>query len=140
MKGIDIMYVNNFKSWALEWYNKYRCSSKYIGTARIGQQTTVVIDTRTGKIGIAKCHKNDDFSAVTGIGIAYARLKGAEIPQEAPQIKDLPNNIYFTTMSGLKYQKIGVDIETGNIVVKNCLYPYALKFFHPNELVIPCKE
>ena len=140
MKGNDIMYVNNFKSWALEWYNKYRCSSKHIDSARIGKQTMVVIDTRTGKIGIAKCHKNDDFSAVTGIGIAYARLKGVEIPQEVPQIKDLPNNTYFTATHGSKYQKIGIDIETGNIVAKRCLYPYDLRFFFPDALAIPCEE
>lgn len=139
MKGNDIMYVRNFKKWAEEWYDKFCCSSKHIDSVRIGQKTAV-IDVRTGKVAIAKCHKDDDFSVRIGIGIAYAKLKGAEIPQEAPLIKDLPNNTYFTTISGLKYQKIGVDIETDNIVVKECYHPHNLKFFHPNELVIPYEE
>ena len=139
MKGNDIMYVRDVEKWVKEWYDKYRCSSKHIDSIRIGQKM-VVFDTRTNEFAIAKCHKNDDFSAMTGIGIAYARLKGMQIPREAPQIKNLPNNTYFTTMSGLKYQKIGVDIETDNIVVKECYHPRNLKFFHPNELVIPYEE
>ena len=142
MKGNDFMYVKDFKEWALEWFDKFHRASKYIDAVTINQKI-IVIDTRTGKTGIAKCHKEDNFSENIGIGIAYAKLKGVQIPQEMPQLKDLPNNTYFTRMSGLKYQKIGMDIETGNIIAKKCShpsYPSDLTTFFGNTLVEPCKK
>lgn len=138
MKGIDIMYVKNFNEWALEWYEKYLCASGYIGATTI-KRKTIVIDTRTNKIAIAKCHKEDRFSTYVGIGVAYARLKGVQLPQEAPQIEDLPNNTYFMARYKIEYQKIGVDIETNNIVVKNT-NTNALEILPPYELVIPCEK
>lgn len=46
------------------------------------KRMTFCISLVTGKVGIAKCHKDDLFDTNYGIGIAYCRLKGIKIKEE----------------------------------------------------------
>lgn len=46
------------------------------------RKKTFCISLVTGKVGIAKCHKDDLFDTNYGIGIAYCRLKGIKIKEE----------------------------------------------------------
>ena len=39
-----------------------------------------IYNVYTGKSGVARCRKGDTFDLTTGIAIAYARYRGAEIP------------------------------------------------------------
>lgn len=48
----------------------------------ISKGKTFCISLVTGKVGIAKCHKDDLFDTNYGIGIAYCRLKGIKIKEE----------------------------------------------------------
>ncbi len=46
------------------------------------KRMTFCISLVTGKVGIAKCRKDDLFDTNYGIGIAYCRLKGIKIKEE----------------------------------------------------------
>lgn len=42
----------------------------------------IIIDKETGKTGTAQCKKGEKFISIVGLGVAWARLKGEEIPKE----------------------------------------------------------
>lgn len=46
---------------------------------------TFCLSLRTGKVGIAKCHKEDKYDYFIGTGLAYCRLKNIKVPE---------NNLY----------------------------------------------
>lgn len=54
---------------------------------------TIIIDKKTGKTGTAQCKEGDKFSSVIGTAIAWARLKGEEIPVE--RIETTIKNLKF---------------------------------------------
>lgn len=42
---------------------------------------TFCLSLRTGKVGIAKCHKEDKYDHFIGTGLAYCRLKNIKVPE-----------------------------------------------------------
>lgn len=47
----------------------------------------IILDMETGKTGTARCKEDDEFSSIIGVGVAWARLKGEEIPMEYKTVK-----------------------------------------------------
>lgn len=96
-------FVDDFKTWALnecsEFESKRKATNIKDGMGGISgryhwhyyENKTIVLDMKTGKIGIARCKDGDKFSASIGVGVAWARLKGEEIPTERTEtaIKNL---------------------------------------------------
>ena len=63
---------------------------------------------KTGKTGTARCKKGDEFSSIIGVGIAWARLKGEEIPVEykTVRLKTLKVGDKFTIADNRNFKDI----------------------------------
>ena len=85
-------YVENFNEWALGIYDEYMRVSRpnrarwkvcrYVDKYSI---VTTLTDLKKGKCGSAKAMEKECKEKV-GIGVAWARLKGYEVPKERKKI------------------------------------------------------
>ena len=110
-------YVEDFNKWALSMYDEYMRVSQtncprwkeYRYAVKDSIRTTI-LDLKKGKSGSSRCHK-EDFSMRIGIGVAWARLRGYEVPKERKPItlKNLPNGEKFCPLFNIEtvYIKIG---------------------------------
>lgn len=101
--------VRNFKKWALKECSEFenRRKEAYVQSGMGGidgryhwhsyGNKIIILDMETGKTGIAQCREGDEFSSIIGVGVAWARLKGEEIPIECKT----------TTITKIKTLKIG---------------------------------
>jgi hypothetical protein len=102
--------VTNFKAWAEDWYWRYRkdkqnnknlfCSITGADSDNKRSRYTVVGNAKTGKIATAKRRADDNPNGKIGIGVAYARYCGVEIPVERKPVplQTLKNGEYFVTV------------------------------------------
>lgn len=69
---------------------------------------TILYDMTKGKSAFSKCHPNDVWDSKIGIAIAYARMRGKEIPKLVVYKKatELKNGDYFMFCNE-KYMFIG---------------------------------
>lgn len=44
------------------------------------ERTVIIVNKRTGKTSIARCHPNDEFCVGVGVAIAFAKWHGVQIP------------------------------------------------------------
>ena len=128
-------FVDNFKTWALNECSEFqrKRGTTYIGDG-LGSMTwryhwnfyknkTIILDMETGKVGIARCKDGDEFSASIGVGVAWAKLKGEEIPIERTEttIKNLKCGDKFMFFGGTT--KIYTFIYYYNVdSVKRCFF------------------
>lgn len=92
-------FVNNFKVWAMNECSEFEEKRKtaYIksGMGDIDWRyhwhsygnKTIILDMETGKTGTARCKEDDELSSIIGVGVAWARLKGEEIPMEYKTVR-----------------------------------------------------
>ena len=92
-------FVNNFKVWAMNECSEFEEKRKtaYIKSGMGGidgryyqhsyGNKTIILDMETGKTGTARCKEDDEFSSIIGVGVAWARLKGEEIPMEYKTVR-----------------------------------------------------
>lgn len=92
-------FVNSFKTWALNECSDFESKRKaaYIksGMGDIDERyhwhsygnKIIILDMETGKTGTARCKEDDEFSSIIGVGVAWARLKGEEIPMEYKTVR-----------------------------------------------------
>lgn len=74
------MDKKEFEQWVEKTFRDFQNNKQTI--TYCGQNNTVIVyDTTAVKSAIAKCHPKDVFDYKTGVAIAYARLKGLEIPE-----------------------------------------------------------
>ena len=100
-------FVDNFEDWARMEYKDFIDTAKdtYVKNAfglncldiryevlHYGRKT-ILIDKKTGRIGTAQCKKSDIFSPLIGTSVAWARLKGEEVPVE--RIETTIKNLKF---------------------------------------------
>ena len=113
-------FVDNFKVWAMnecsDFGQKSAEANKKSNIEEVGRRyhwhtyknKTIVIDMETGKTGTAQCKKGDEFSSIIGVGIAWARLKGEEIPVEykTVRLKTLKVGDKFTIADNRNFKDI----------------------------------
>lgn len=89
-------FVTNFREWAISWFYKAK-KDKYVEIINNNSSIIVAVDKRNGKCGVARCKKGEVFNNAIGIGVAYAKLCGEQIPKEMARrlIKDLTNGQSF---------------------------------------------
>ena len=79
-------YVVDFEAWAYEKYRRFKKAQEIDPSLACvvspSSHTTVIINMKSGKTSFSKCHKCDTFHASTGLGVAWARYIGEEIPKE----------------------------------------------------------
>lgn len=118
------MNKKEFEKWVDETVKKYNADFKALHLYRVETgkiiegNKIIVLDTKTGKTGMARCHKDDKFDFKTGLAIAYARLKGWKIPEveEEPTFKRLAKRRRYWN----------VEICEGKaIIAQNCEQNYS---------------
>lgn len=82
------MNEKEFRQWVKKAYGDFQKDKQAIAYSGCSG-VVIVYDTTAVKSAIAKCHPQDTFDYDTGVAIAYARLKGIEIPkvEEEPEFK-----------------------------------------------------
>ena len=113
-------FVDNFTTWALNEFSDFEQKSmeankksniKGVGRRyhwHIYKNKTIVLDMETGKTGVAQCRKDDEYIVHVGIGVAWARLKGEEIPVEykTVRLKTLKVGDKFTIADNRNFKDI----------------------------------
>ena len=135
--------VENFKIWALNKKDEYMNFAKTSGRFQIlyYKNTTLLIDIKSGRTWKAICHKDDKFNCSIGIGVAFAKYQGEEIPVEISKvpIKELKygdkftlnatdDTIYvFVAIEPINKRYIFVNTLSGNIKSSSCnMYVYKI--------------
>lgn len=120
-------YVEDFNEWALNMYDEYkRISQTNYSRWTVNYYsdkngvTTTLIDLKKGKCGSAKVSKKEHKARV-GIGVAWARLRGYEVPKERKKtmLKNLTDYDKFNviTLENVDLIKIGSIPETKDVAV-----------------------
>lgn len=113
-------FVDNFTTWALNERSDFEQKSAEAnkksnmeGTGRryywhIYKNKVIILDMETGETGVAQCKKGDNFSFRVGIGVAWAKLKGEEIPREykTVRLKTLKVGDKFTIADNRNFKDI----------------------------------
>ena len=112
-------YVEDFNEWALNMYDEYMRVSQtncprwkeYRYAVKDSIRTTI-LDLKKGKSGSSR-HYKEDFSMPVGIGVAWARLRGYEVPKERKKIM-LKNFTDYDKFSPIA-QENTVYVKIGNL-------------------------
>lgn len=135
--------VENFDDWALNKCCEYRVFARNRKRFQIlyYKNNTLLVDKKTGRTWTAICHKDDVFSSAIGIGVAFAKYQGEEIPVEVSKvpIKELKygdkftlnatdDMIYvFVAIEPINKRYIFVNTVSGNIKSSACnMYVYKI--------------
>lgn len=83
--------VVDFEAWAYEKYRRFKKAQELDPSLACvvspSSHTTVIINMKSGKTSFSKCHKCDTFQASIGLGVAWARYIGEEIPKQVTIVK-----------------------------------------------------
>lgn len=84
-------YVTNFEEWALEKYHQFKRANElnpeFTYLVSSSARSAVIVNMENGKTSFAKCHMLDKFNGCIGIGVAWARYTGEEIPKQIDIVK-----------------------------------------------------
>ena len=112
-------YVEDFNEWALGMYTEYkRISATNLDRWRIhlyadkGNIRTILIDLKKGKCGSTRV-SGDEYKKEIGIGVAWARLRGCEVPKERKKVM-LKNFTDYDKFSPIA-QENTVYVKIGNL-------------------------
>lgn len=127
------MTRKQFDEWAGKIAKMVVKSSRYDYNS-FNNGTIVVLDTRTGKVGVARLHSDDDYNLLTGVAIAYARIRGMEIPKIVTykRLSEMQNGEMFYADRREKYQFIGKNHNKNRYVVWKELSGDYLDYFSDN--------
>lgn len=110
---------HEFDSWVRDMCNSYNNrGAEFVNVRKMtvdpceSKGRTIIINLKTGKTAVAKCHKDDEFSPGIGLAVAWAKYKNIPIPvvAENVDIKDLKflDEFYMSRSDDKKYQYIGI--------------------------------
>lgn len=112
-------YVENFYEWAKSMYRAYleyldlnKHTRLYIDDKT---KTTLICDFKNKRSAFSTCYYTDEYNTIVGIGVAYAKLIGEEIPIERKKVyvKELKSGDNFiivnTSKPGRFYTVVGVN-------------------------------
>ena len=111
-----------FKEW-VEKTHRHLVENRKRYTVMISPKNpriTFCFDSRTGKVGVARCHPSDTPYAKVGAAIAYARCKGYEIPKQKTykKLSEMKNGeeFYnpFMTFGSKVFRFIGECMDSQN--------------------------
>lgn len=105
----------------IQRFSKDKQAIAYSGCSDV----VIVYDTTAVKSAIAKCYPQDTFDYDTGVAIAYARLKGIEIPkvEEEPEFKRVGNGQEYYCIGKFNTARFGAvyTLETDHFWIKHLL-------------------
>ena len=100
----------------LRGYEKDRCSNNC--DTRTVKNVVICVDCNHN-VGIAKCHPNDEFNALIGTAIAYARMRGFEVPKvdTYKKLSEMKNGNIFYGVCQQKFMYIGKNEKINRYVI-----------------------
>lgn len=115
------MNKKEFKQWVKKTYRDFQKDKQAIAYSGCSD-VVIVYDTTAVKSAIAKCYPQDTFDYDTGVAIAYARLKGIEIPkvEEEPEFKRVGNGQEYYCIGKFNTARFGAvyTLETDHFLDK----------------------
>lgn len=115
------MNKKEFKQWVKKTYRDFQKDKQAIAYSGCSD-VVIVYDTTAVKSAIAKCYPQDTFDYDTGVAIAYARLKGIEIPkvEEEPEFKRVGNGQEYYCTGKFNTARFGAvyTLETDHFLDK----------------------
>ena len=115
------MNKKEFKQWVKKTYRDFQKDKQAIAYSGCSD-VVIVYDTTAVKSAIAKCYPQDTFDYDTGVAIAYARLKGIEIPkvEEEPEFKRVGNGQEYYCIGKFNTARFGAvyTLEAGRFLDK----------------------
>ena len=115
------MNKKEFKQWVKKTYRDFQKDKQAIAYSGCSD-VVIVYDTTAVKSAIAKCYPQDTFDYDTGVAIAYARLKGIEIPkvEEEPEFKRVGNGQEYYCIGKFNTARFGAvyTLEAGHFLDK----------------------
>lgn len=115
------MNKEEFKQWVKKTYIDFQKDKQAIAYSGCSD-VVIVYDTTAVKSAIAKCYPQDTFDYDTGVAIAYARLKGIEIPkvEEEPEFKRVGNGQEYYCIGKFNTARFGAvyTLETDHFLDK----------------------
>lgn len=115
------MNKKEFKQWVKKTYRDFQKDKQAIAYSGCSD-VVIVYDITAVKSAIAKCYPQDTFDYDTGVAIAYARLKGIEIPkvEEEPEFKRVGNGQEYYCIGKFKTARFGAvyTLETDHFLDK----------------------
>lgn len=115
------MNKKEFKQWVKKTYRDFQKDKQAIAYSGCND-VVIVYDTTAVKSAIAKCYPQDTFDYDTGVAIAYARLKGIEIPkvEEEPEFKRVGNGQEYYCIGKFNTARFGAvyTLETDHFLDK----------------------
>lgn len=115
------MNKKEFKQWVKKTYRDFQKDKQAIAYSGCSD-VVIVYDTTAVKSAIAKCYLQDTFDYDTGVAIAYARLKGIEIPkvEEEPEFKRVGNGQEYYCIGKFNTARFGAvyTLETDHFLDK----------------------
>ena len=115
------MTRKQFDEWVEKMVEKYKSEKFWSACETRTVKNVVICVDRNHKIGIAKCHPDDEFNPFIGTAIAYARMRGFEVPKVTnyKRLSQMVNgDIFKIKFSGYYYIYIGKD-EFNRYVCRN---------------------
>lgn len=115
------MNKKEFKQWVKKTYRDFQKDKQAIAYSGCSD-VVIVYDTTAVKSAIAKCCPQDTFDYDTCVAIAYARLKGIEIPkvEEEPEFKRVGNGQEYYCIGKFNTARFGAvyTLEAGHFLDK----------------------
>ena len=115
------MNKKEFKQWVKKTYRDFQKDKQAIAYSGCSD-VVIVYATTAVKSAIAKCYPQDTFDYDTGVAIAYARLKGIEIPkvEEEPEFKRDGNGQEYYCIGKFNTARFGAvyTLETDHFLDK----------------------
>lgn len=98
-----------FDEWVAKMVEKYKSEKFWSACETRTVKDVVICVDRNHKVGIAKCHPDDEFNPFIGTAIAYARMRGIEVPKVTiyKKLSEMKNGEIFKGLYGDIYRYIG---------------------------------
>lgn len=84
---MKILSLKEFKKWVDETVRKYNADYKVKCLEFQSQGKIILVDEDTAKTGMSKCNP-EQFDYETGLAIAYAKLRGLEVPEIKDELRE----------------------------------------------------
>lgn len=128
------MDKKGFEQWVKKTYGDFQNDKQAIAYSGCSG-VVIVYDTTAVKSAIAKCHPQDTFDYDTGVAIAYARLKGIEIPkvEEEPKFKRVKTAAPYYYISNNPNGRINYYSRTENNGIYDNYYYNNNNYFHTRK-------
>ena len=105
------MTRKQFDEWVEKMVEKYKHERFFNGCETRAVKNVVICVDCNHKVGIAKCHPDDEFNPFIGTAIAYARMRGLEVPKVTiyKKLSEMKNGENFVDMFGDTFRYVAKD-------------------------------